>query len=72
MPAPAKLSTPPLKGATALLAYELHFLYHQLGHASDSMQDWGKRGAEVRKESGFRGWLEMRDGPFDRQAAKEY
>jgi len=61
-----------LEAQGQLLAYELHFLYHQLGHASDSMQDWGKRGAEVRKEGGFRAWLEMRDGPFTEQAAKQY
>lgn len=61
-----------LEAQGQLLAYEMHFLYHQLGHASDTMQDAGKAGAEVRKEKGMRGWLEMRDGPFDELAKREY
>jgi enoyl-CoA hydratase len=55
-----------------LLAYEMHFLYHELGHASDTMQDWGRRGAEVRERSGMRGWLDFRDGPFREQADRQY
>jgi enoyl-CoA hydratase len=61
-----------LEAQGQLLAYELHFLYHQLGHASDTMQDAGKAGQVVRQEKGMRGWLEMRDGPFTEQAAREY
>lgn len=61
-----------LEAQGQLLAYEFHFLYHQLGHASDTMLDAGKSGQEVRKEKGMRGWLEMRDGPFDEQAKREY
>jgi enoyl-CoA hydratase len=61
-----------LEAQGQLIAYELHFLYHQLGHASDTMQDWNAKGREVAQESGMRGWLEMRDGPFKEQAAREY
>jgi hypothetical protein len=36
------------------------------------MQDWNARGREISKESGMRGWLEFRDGPFREQAKREY
>ena len=59
-----------LEAQGQLLACELHFLYHQLGHASDAMQDWGARGRETMKESGMHGWLEFCDGPFGDQAKR--
>lgn len=55
-----------------LIAYELHFLYHQLGHHSDTMLDWGKKGKDIIAEGGFKAWLERRDGPFRDQDAREY
>jgi enoyl-CoA hydratase len=55
-----------------LLAYEHHFLMHQLGHASDEAADWNARAAERRNEGGFKAWLEFRDGPFRDQAARTY
>ena len=61
-----------LEAQGQLLAYELHFLYHQLGHASDTMQDWGARGREIMKEGGMHAWLEFRDGPFREQDKRDY
>jgi hypothetical protein len=61
-----------LEAQGQLLAYEMHFLYHQLGHASDTMQDWGARGREIMKEGGMHTWLEFRDGPFRDQAQRDY
>ena len=55
-----------------LLAYEHHFLMHQLGHASDEAAEWGKQAAERRNQGGFKAWLEYRDGPFVEQAKREY
>ncbi len=61
-----------LEAQGQLLAYEMHFLYHQLGHASDTMQDWGARGREIMKEGGMHAWLEFRDGPFREQDKRDY
>ena len=61
-----------LEAQGQLLAYELHFLYHQLGHASDTMQDWGTRGREIMKDGGMHAWLEYRDGPFREQDKRDY
>ena len=61
-----------LEAQGQLLAYELHFLYHQLGHASDTMQDWGARGREIMKDGGMHAWLEYRDGPFREQDKRDY
>lgn len=55
-----------------LLAYEHHFLMHQLGHASDEAAEWNKEAAQRRNEGGFKAWLEYRDGPFRDQAKREY
>jgi enoyl-CoA hydratase len=55
-----------------LLAYEHHFLMHQLGHASAEAADWNARAAEHRKEGGLKAWLAFRDGPFIEQAEREY
>ena len=55
-----------------LLAYEHHFLMHQLGHASDEAAQWNAQAAERRKEGGFKAWLEFRDGPFLEQAKRQY
>lgn len=55
-----------------LLAYEHHFLMHQLGHASDEAAEWNARAAERRNEGGFKAWLEFRDGPFIEHAKREY
>ncbi len=55
-----------------LLAYEHHFLMHQLGHASAEAAEWNARAAEARKAGGLKAWLEFRDGPFVEQAKREY
>lgn len=55
-----------------LLAYEHHFLMHQLGHAAHEAAEWNAQAAERRKEGGFKAWLEYRDGPFIEQAMREY
>ena len=55
-----------------LLAYEHHFLMHQLGHATDEAAEWSRQAAERRNEGGFKAWLEFRDGPFIEQAKREY
>ena len=52
-----------------LLAFEHHFLVHQLGHATREAADWGEERAA---QGGFRAWLEYRDRPFREQAGKEY
>lgn len=55
-----------------LLAYEHHFLMHQLGHASAEAAEWNARAAEARKDGGLKAWLAFRDGPFIEQAQREY
>ncbi len=55
-----------------LIAYEHHFLMHQLGHAAHEAAEWNAAAAERRKEGGFKAWLEFRDGPFAEQAKREY
>jgi len=55
-----------------LIAYEHHFVVHQLGHASQEAADWNAEAAEARKAGGFKEWLQFRDGPFDEQAKREY
>lgn len=55
-----------------LLAFEHHFMVHQLGHAADSTAAWEAEAAKHRDANGFRGWLEYRDGPFREQAEREY
>lgn len=55
-----------------LLAYEHHFLAHQLGHASHEAAEWNAAAAEARGDGGFKAWLEFRDGPFREQAEREY
>src|SRR5690606_28789901 len=55
-----------------LLAYEHHFLAHQLGHASHEAAGWNAAAAEARGDGGFKAWLEYRDGPFREQAEREY
>ena len=52
------------------MAFEYHFIWHQLGHATKEAADWQAEAAEHLREKGFRGWLEFRDGPFNRQAKK--
>jgi enoyl-CoA hydratase/carnithine racemase len=55
-----------------LLAYEHHFLMHQLGHASDEAAEWNAEAAKHREQGGFKAWLQFRDGPFQEQATREY
>lgn len=55
-----------------LLAFEHHFLVHQLGHATREAADWGEEARKRAAQGGFRAWLEYRDGPFREQAGKEY
>jgi enoyl-CoA hydratase len=55
-----------------LLAYEHHFLMHQLGHASDEAAQWNAEAAKRRDEGGLKAWLEFRDGPFNEQAKRQY
>jgi enoyl-CoA hydratase len=55
-----------------LLAFEHHFLVHQLGHATDEAAEWSKEAETHRAKGGFRSWLEFRDGPFKEQAQKNY
>lgn len=54
------------------LANEYHFALHQLAHASKAQADWNQAAAEYAKGKGFKGWLEFRDGPFDKQAREVY
>ncbi len=55
-----------------LLAFEHHFLVHQLGHATKEASDWNAEARKRAMEGGFRAWLEYRDSPFREQAKKEY
>lgn len=55
-----------------LLAYEHHFIMHQLGHAAHEAAEWNAEAAKRRQEGGFKAWLEYRDGPFRDQATREY
>ncbi len=55
-----------------LLAYEHHFVVHQLGHASLEAAQWNEAAAAARGTGGLRAWLEYRDGPFREQAEREY
>lgn len=55
-----------------LLAYEHHFVVHQLGHASLEAAQWNEVAAAARGTGGLRAWLEHRDGPFREQAEREY
>jgi len=55
-----------------LLAYEHHFLMHQLGHAAHEAAEWNAEAAKARNEGGFKAWLEFRDGPFREQAERQY
>lgn len=54
------------------MAFEYHFALHQIGHATQESADWRAEAAKHSRERGFRGWLEFRDGPFDKQAKKKY
>ncbi len=54
------------------MAFEYHFALHQIGHATQESADWRAEAAQHSRERGFRGWLEFRDGPFDKQAKKKY
>lgn len=53
------------------MAFEYHFVLHQLAHAAKESIDWNAEAAEHTKEKGFKGWLEFRDGPFNEQAKKK-
>ena len=53
------------------MAFEYHFILHQIAHATKESADWSAEAAEQSKEKGLRGWLEFRDGPFERQAGKK-
>jgi enoyl-CoA hydratase len=50
------------------MAFEYHFAMHQLAHATKESADWHAEAAEHFKKKGFKGWLDFRDGPFDKQA----
>jgi hypothetical protein len=53
------------------MAFEYHFVLHQIAHATKESIDWNAEAAKHSKEKGFKGWLEFRDGPFDEQAKKK-
>jgi enoyl-CoA hydratase len=53
------------------MAFEYHFVLHQIAHATKESIDWNAEAAEHTKEKGFKGWLEFRDGPFNEQAKKK-
>jgi enoyl-CoA hydratase len=55
-----------------LLAYEHHFLAHQLGHASLEAAEWNEAARAARGEGGLRAWLDYRDRPFQEQAERQY
>lgn len=55
-----------------LVAFEHHFLLHQLGHATREAADWNAEARKRALEGGFQAWLEYRDGPFREQARKKY
>lgn len=50
------------------MAFEYHFVLHQISHATKEAADWKEEAAKHSAERGFKGWLEFRDGPFDKQA----
>ena len=54
------------------MAFEYHFVLHQIAHATRESADWNAEAAKHSSEKGFRGWLEFRDSPFAEQAQKEY
>jgi len=54
------------------MAFEYHFVLHQIAHATKESADWSAEAAEHSRERGLRGWLEFRDGPFEEQAKKKY
>jgi enoyl-CoA hydratase len=53
------------------MAFEYHFILHQIAHATKESIDWNAEAAQHSKEKGFKGWLEFRDGPFDEQAKEK-
>lgn len=55
-----------------LLAFEHHFVVHQLGHAAQEAKEWNERAREYRGDGTFGKWLEFRETPFREQAEREY